>query len=99
MLYNVYITLIISSIIIDNMQSAKEKKQEFLRAEILEPGYDPEQFLAYITSQGYSSDIDELTQKQLEMIVDRFKKTKLTGSPQKSPSHKQVEFEPDAIIN
>ena len=80
------------------MQSAKEKKQEFLREEILEPGYDPEEFLEFMTNEGYPSDIDQLTLKELETIVERFKKIKQTGSPEKRVSHKEVDFDTEDLV-
>ena len=52
-----------------------------------------------MTSEGHPSDIDQLSLSQLEKIVERFKKAKETGSPEKSSTQKQVDFDDGSVIN
>ena len=62
------------------MQQAEEtraKKQQFLREEILEQGYDPEEFVDYLSNVlKIGADVDLMTLKELQDVGGGFKNRK-----------------------
>ena len=60
-------------------EDIRAKKQLYLRQEILENGYDPEQFIDYLSNVlKISADVDAMSMNELQDVVEGFKNRKKT---------------------
>lgn len=75
---NIYYILIIIYLIIINIMEEEqydiEQKQDYLRNEILEPGYDPNEFLSFLIAEEGTkgSDLELWSMSELQAVI-RFK--------------------------
>lgn len=72
----------------------REKKQQFLRDEIIDKNYDSSQFLAFLIERNGedAADIDAYTFQELKAIVRQFTDS---HPPQDSQKEQKVEYESD----
>lgn len=62
---------------INKSSSEKEIKQCYLRQEIIDRGYEPEEFVKFLNSKlDIDSDIERCSLEQLETVVTQFKAIK-----------------------
>lgn len=76
-------------------EDEQEKKQSFLRQEILEKNYDPQSFIDFLVSKKgeTAADINNWTLEELNSIVIEYKKSQGNNiSPKKDPSQKAKEI-------
>jgi len=67
-------------------ESERQAKRAFLRQEVIEQGYEPDQFTEFIEREK-GADVDEWTMQELQVCVERFK---LSLSPQREDEEYQT---------
>lgn len=75
------------------MDSSVQEKQQYLRSEIIDKGYDPNSFAEYISAfTGGNNNIEEISQAQLEYYVSDFISLQLAKNEGSSIPKKKTNF-------